>query len=212
MDFEKNERIFQVAKELFATLGYHQTSANLIAETADVSKALIFHHFQSKKNLYLTIINDSINVLMDAFEKEWHPQDSEDFFEQLKFFVKMKLNVAVSCPVENQLLMQAFITPPKEIMKELEQLFLEKSKPMIALNDDYIYQLLTPNSLRDDVELNQAKRLIRTVFEGFSQRIINEYTGKFENLVDETDKILAEMDAIIDILKYGVSTREANQL
>ena len=78
---------------------------------------------------------------------------------------------------------------------------------MIALNDDYIYQLLTPKSLREDVELNQAKRLIRTVFEGFSQRIINEYTGKFENLVDETDKILSEMDAIIDILKYGVCTR-----
>lgn len=204
MDNDKNERIFQVSKELFATLGYYQTSANLIAETADVSKALIFHHFNSKKNLYFTIINDSIDVLMKAFEKEWQPQDSVDFFEQLKYFVKMKMNVAVLCPIENKLLMQAFITPPKELINELEQLFKEKSKPMLALNDDYIYQLLTPHTIREGVELNQAKLLIRTVFEGFSQRIINEYAGKIDNLMNETEKILSEMDAIIDILKYGI--------
>ena len=48
---EKNERIFQAAKELFAIHGYHQTSTNLIAEKADVSKALIFHHFNRKRKL-----------------------------------------------------------------------------------------------------------------------------------------------------------------
>ncbi|HLG26598.1 MAG TPA: TetR/AcrR family transcriptional regulator [Paenisporosarcina sp.] len=201
---EKNERIFQVAKEQFALHGFHQTSTNLIAEQADVSKALIFHHFKSKKNLYLAIIEHSVELMQSSFEKEWHTDDTEDFFEMMKKLVSIKMTIAIKYPMDNKLLMQAFHSPPKEIVQELQLLIIEKSQAMQTLSDETIFSLLTPLSIREGVELEHAKNLIRIVFDSFAKRIVSEYDGRYEEMVNNTEEILADMDAIIDILKYGV--------
>ncbi len=202
---EKNERIFQAAKEQFALHGYHQTSTNLIAEHADVSKALIFHHFKSKKMLYLSIIERSIDLMQSSFEKEWYTDKTKDFFGMMKKLVSIKMTIAIKYPMDNKLLMQAFHSPPKEIAQELQLLVIEKSQAMQTLSDETIFSLLTPLSIREGVELEHAKNLIRIVFDSFAQRIVAEYDGRYEEMVNKTEGILADMDAIIDILKYGVS-------
>jgi len=202
---EKNERIFKAAKELFAIHGYHQTSTNLIAEKADVSKSLIFHHFRSKKKLYLTVIEHSIDLMQSSFDKEWHTQGTEDFFEMMKKLVSIKMNVAVRYPTDNKLLMHAFHSPSKEVAQELQLLILEKSRAMQTLSDETIFGLLTTHSIREGVELEHAKNSIRIIFDAFSKRIIFEYDGRYEEMITNKEKILTEMDAIIDILKYGVS-------
>ena len=202
---EKNERIFQAAKEQFALHGYHQTSTNLIAEHADVSKALIFHHFKSKKKLYLINIERSIDLMYSAFEKEWYTDKTKDFFGMMKKLVSIKMTVAIKYPMDNKLLMQAFHSPPKEIAQELQLLVVEKSQAMQTLSDESIFSLLTPLSIREGVELEHAKNLIRIVFDSFAKRIVSEYDGRYEEMVNNTEEILADMDAIIDILKYGVS-------
>ncbi|MDX1805744.1 MAG: helix-turn-helix domain-containing protein [Paenisporosarcina sp.] len=201
---EKNERIFQAAKEQFALHGYHQTSTNLIAEQADVSKALIFHHFKSKKKLYLFIIERSIDLMQSSFEKEWYTDKKKDFFGMMKKLVRIKMTIAIKYPMDNKLLMQAFHSPPKEIAQDLHLLVIEKSQAMQTLSDETIFSLLTPLSIREGVELEHAKNLIRIVFDSFARRIVAEYDGRYEEMVNNTDVILADMDAIIDILKYGV--------
>jgi AcrR family transcriptional regulator len=201
---EKNERIFQAAKEQFALHGYHQTSTNLIAEHADVSKALIFHHFKSKKKLYLIIIERSIDLMQSSFEKEWYTDNTKDFFGMMKKLVSIKMTIAIKYPMDNKLLMQAFHSPPKEIAQELQLLVIEKSQAMQTLSDETIFSLLTPLSIREGVELEHAKNLIRIVFDSFAKRIVSEYDGRYEEMVNNSEEILAEMDAIIDILKYGV--------
>jgi AcrR family transcriptional regulator len=202
---EKNDRIFKAAKELFALQGYHQTSTNLIAEKADVSKALIFHHFKSKKKLYLTVIEHSIDIMQSSFDKEWSTHETEDFFEMMKKLVSIKMIVAVRHPTDNKLVMHAFHSPSKEIAQELQQLLMEKSRAMQTLNDETIFGLLTTHSLRDEVELEHAKNSIRIIFDAFAKRIVSEYDGRYEEMITNKEKILTEMDALIDILKYGVS-------
>lgn len=202
---ERNERIFQAAKKQFALNGYHQTSTNLIAETADVSKALVFHHFQSKKKLYLTVIEHSIDLMIASFEEVWHPSTSSDFFDQMKYFVKAKMEVATRYPIDNILLMQAYMNQSQEINKELQEIFIEKSKAIQTLSDETIFELLTPQTIRTNVEVDYAKKLIRSVFNAFSQQILSNYNGRYEDMIIEQEEILSEMDAIINILKYGVS-------
>jgi TetR/AcrR family transcriptional regulator len=202
---EKNERIFQAAKEQFALHGYHQTSTNLIAEHADVSKALIFHHFKSKKKLYLSIIERSIDLMQSSFEKEWYTDKTKDFFGMMKKLVSIKMTIAIKYPMDNKLLMQAFHSPPKEIAQELQLLVIEKSQVMQTLSDETIFGLLTTHFIREGVELEHAKSSIRTVFDAFSKRIVSEYDGRYEEMINDREIILTELDALIDILKYGVS-------
>ncbi len=56
---ESTARILAAAEELFAEHGFEAASINTIAERAGVSKANIFHHFSSKRELYLTVLHNA---------------------------------------------------------------------------------------------------------------------------------------------------------
>lgn len=70
--------IISTAINLFAEHGYHNTSMNMIAEEADVSKGGLYWHFSSKKDLYREIVeipfNDYINYIKDVEQKEISPE------------------------------------------------------------------------------------------------------------------------------------------
>jgi TetR/AcrR family transcriptional regulator len=53
------DRILASAEALFAEHGYAATSMHTIAERAGVSKANVFHHFTSKRELYLAVLNNA---------------------------------------------------------------------------------------------------------------------------------------------------------
>lgn len=53
---ETVERILGVAETLFAEHGFDGVSMNAIAEAAGVCKANVFHHFDNKNALYLTVV------------------------------------------------------------------------------------------------------------------------------------------------------------
>jgi AcrR family transcriptional regulator len=53
---ERREAILGSALEVFAERGYHAASIDDIARTAGISKALIYEHFGSKNELYVSLI------------------------------------------------------------------------------------------------------------------------------------------------------------
>lgn len=54
-------RILAAAEALFSERGYDGVSINAIATRAGVSKANVFHHFDSKNALYLAVLRDACN-------------------------------------------------------------------------------------------------------------------------------------------------------
>lgn len=53
--YEK-QKILDACFLVFARQGYATTSTAMLAEAAGISKALIFHHFKSKKELYIRVL------------------------------------------------------------------------------------------------------------------------------------------------------------
>ena len=53
------------AGELFAKKGYVGASMSDLAESLDISKAAIYHHFENKESILRTLVNS----LSDDFEK-----------------------------------------------------------------------------------------------------------------------------------------------
>src|SRR5262249_42628057 len=67
---DAREKIIETAMRLFSTQGYSTTSLSQVAKEAQVSKALIFWHFENKENLYRTAVQRTlepyfINVVDD---------------------------------------------------------------------------------------------------------------------------------------------------
>lgn len=57
MSEERRERILAVALQAFAKAGYHNTSMNDIAEKLGVTKPVLYQHFDSKRALYLELLD-----------------------------------------------------------------------------------------------------------------------------------------------------------
>ena len=57
-----SEKILSAARKLFEQKGYDNTSVRDIATMADVNVALINYHFESKENLFLAILEQSLDA------------------------------------------------------------------------------------------------------------------------------------------------------
>ncbi|PCJ20454.1 MAG: TetR family transcriptional regulator [Gammaproteobacteria bacterium] len=53
------QNILSAAEELFAQQGYSSISINAIAKQAGVSKANVFHHFDTKETLYIAVLQNA---------------------------------------------------------------------------------------------------------------------------------------------------------
>jgi len=66
---ERRELILAAAVRLFAERGYHETSMDEIAARAGISKAVVYDHFTSKRELYAVLL-DTIRADIDALIDE----------------------------------------------------------------------------------------------------------------------------------------------
>lgn len=62
---ERRRAILTSAQEVFAQRGYHGSSIDEIAQTAGISKALIYEHFPSKKELHVSLLDMHVQELFD---------------------------------------------------------------------------------------------------------------------------------------------------
>lgn len=56
---DRIEQIKTAAAQLFASKGYKGTSMREIADACDISKALLYHHFESKDQIYVLVATEA---------------------------------------------------------------------------------------------------------------------------------------------------------
>ena len=60
---ERRARILDAALEVFARRGFHGSSIDEIAQAAGVSKALIYEHFPSKRDLHVSLLEANVQEI-----------------------------------------------------------------------------------------------------------------------------------------------------
>jgi TetR/AcrR family transcriptional regulator len=87
---EASARILAAAEQLFAEHGFDAVSINAIAARAEVSKANVFHHFNSKNALYIAVLREACR---DSAEDLHHLEhDDRPFPERLADFAREHLS------------------------------------------------------------------------------------------------------------------------
>ncbi len=84
------QAILMAAEQLFSDKGFAGASMSQIARLAGVSKANVFHHFSSKKILYLAVLRQVCNQSTGSLFME-HPEPGPDARERLQGFVSTHL-------------------------------------------------------------------------------------------------------------------------
>lgn len=86
---KKHRLILDKAIEVFTQKGFEETSMDVVAEYAGVSKRTIYNHFKSKDNLFKEIVNEFITA-RDRIKPVEYSQTTS-IKEQLKEFAKAEI-------------------------------------------------------------------------------------------------------------------------
>jgi AcrR family transcriptional regulator len=62
---ERRRQLLDAALELFVARGYHAAAMDEIAERAGVSKPVLYQHFPGKLELYLALLDESVDTLVE---------------------------------------------------------------------------------------------------------------------------------------------------
>lgn len=181
---QTRQQIKDSAFNLFAQKGFSNTSVSSIAEEAGISKGLIYHYFQSKKEILIAIFEDLASIGNQAldFSEDQSPeacleqvlQMTFGFIKEHKETMRLLTSLALQPEVMAELkpMIDKYNTAQLETMTELfrnlgyddpvnEAYYLGAKLDGIALG--YI-------TLEDDYPFNAIKR-----------KILNEYVPDTKN-------------------------------
>jgi len=92
----KRERILKVAMNEFAVKGFSGASINVIAAKAAISVGSLYRYFDSKDDLFLTVVVHGLRVLDQAW---WNViADEGDIYSKIERMIRMTLDFSKANP------------------------------------------------------------------------------------------------------------------
>ncbi len=199
------EKILDACLALFARHGYANTSTAMLAGAAGISKALLFHHFRSKKELYLAILAQCIEKGRAAIGIDpFLAYADMEFFAARERFSLNKVAFNRQNPDAYQVLKEAFFATPKEIKAEIEAMY-----GVLMVERHTVWQrLFAKVPLRAGVDRAQAFELIMLTLDYFDKKFLANMADA--NELDETyvQSFLEERKRFLAMIRYGIEQRE----
>jgi AcrR family transcriptional regulator len=92
--FSTKEKILESAKKLFSNYGYSAVSMSEIAKEVKITKAALYYHFKSKKEIYLEVMQKSFEALLEKLKKPIGLKTTfeKKFHQTLMAYLEFSLN------------------------------------------------------------------------------------------------------------------------
>ncbi|MEJ8573030.1 TetR/AcrR family transcriptional regulator [Microbaculum marinum] len=132
---EKRAEIMRVAARTFAESGYHGASMSALARACGVSKALIYHYYDSKEALLLDIIESHLNDLIEAVEAADPGDGPPDV--RVRALVGALLDAYKDADAEHKVQINAMSALPEDYQSRLREL----ERQLVLLFSDAIREL-----------------------------------------------------------------------
>lgn len=161
----RREVILGAAESAFAEAGFHETSLEGVAERAGVSKALIYEHFSSKRELYRALLAYSSDELLDRVSAT--VAGGRDREARLRFGIEAFVDFVVDHPGASRLLFGNL--GDSDVTAELDRLRDEAATMIATLMSDEI----PPSRDATDAELETAVAMLSYQLVGALQSLAN---------------------------------------
>lgn len=193
------EQILDACLAVFARHGYEKTSTVMLAEAAGISRSLIFHHFKSKKDLYLSLLDrcfekGSIEISFDNILEQG------DFFEVKEKISNIKFNYYRKNPELYKVIMEAFYNTPEELKMEI----CEKYGKLINKRDEVMELLFEKVPLRKGVDRKQAFEIIKITLDYFENKYLSDLVEDKELNKTYFQNFIEERNGFFDMIRYGI--------
>ncbi|KNF08195.1 transcriptional regulator, TetR family [Gottschalkia purinilytica] len=197
---EKKQKIIDICIEEFAKNGYKKASTNEITKRADISKGILFHYFKNKKNLYLYILDYTIDYYSEAVFDYMDKIENNDVIEYIKAIGMMKIRLYSEEPIKTELLTRAFFSVPEEIKKELEERYQKLYTEMYKL----IVEKVNKSKIKEGIDKNKAIEALMMLLNGLSSKYMTMYKDREKEILENMEDIMTEMEEYLEIMRYGI--------
>jgi AcrR family transcriptional regulator len=127
---ERKRQLLAHAKQLFVTLGYHDTTTKKIADAAGVTEPVLYRHFDTKLALFLEVLQE----IREATLNRWHSGTTglTDPLAKLHAIVDMYLGSTRAHAVEFRIMHRTLVECSEEEILTLLRSFYLDSEALLA--------------------------------------------------------------------------------
>lgn len=180
LPIEKQKIIIDAALKSFANTGYKKTSVNDIATAAGISKAMVFHYFGTKKELYLYLVDLCGNIIMNEVNEKFD-NTITDFFERIMLSANIEMSVMEKHPAIPSFIGCAYFESDDEVKDDLKALF-EKGE---GFRNKIAFDGVDASKFKDGIDLKLVMKMLLWLSEGFSNQFSNKTEVDFEAICQE---------------------------
>lgn len=150
---QRMNQIRSAAATVFARSGYAAATTDQIAREAGVSPGLVFHYFDSKKNLLVDVV---ATLVVESFTRFLQPKDGEEAVDLLMRFAQGQGQF-----ISQNLDLIKVVLYEAQFHEEVRELVVSKVLlPATAALEDNLRRLVSIGVVRSDLDLAFAARLL----------------------------------------------------
>lgn len=153
---EKQQRIINAGYHVFSRNSYKKSPVGEIAQTAGISKSLLFHYFHNKKELYFFLWDKAAEMTIQTIN-DYACYEPENLFEMMRRGMYAKLSVMRKYPELTAFTLKAFYEKDPEISAEIQKSYMGIIRDSAAIFMPKIH----PEDFRPGLNLEM---LIKTMY------------------------------------------------
>jgi AcrR family transcriptional regulator len=208
---EKRQSIIDLAIEEFAENDYKNASISRIVARAGIAKGSFYQYFADTKDLYLYLIELSVQEKA-TFLSQMPPPETENIFDQLRWLLDIGLNFEFSTPQLARIGYRAVYDDaplPDETREAIQSGSLAYFRGLVA-------QGIASGDISPDLDPEVAAFFFNTVFMNLGDYILTRQEIQPEKLLTEGAGVMDSpesstiMNQVLTILERGLSPSGEN--
>lgn len=198
LPYERQQRILDAAYQVFSQSSYKGASMSAIAACGGISKALLFHYFTNKKELYMYLWNHALEVTKQEVS-EYKVMETDDFFEMLHRSLLAKCSLMEKYPYISAFSLNAYYEQYPEIKSAIEDSFSQESQK----SENLVLSKINTAKLRKDID---EKAMYEEIFYAMDGYMLKQYrSGRFES-----QKIKRDIERLINLWRTIYTGEKGN--
>lgn len=193
---EKQKQIINAAIKEFVRNGFEKASTNEIVKRANISKGSLFNYFNSKKDLYLYLIEYSSKAIVNLNEEI--DLSETDLFKIIERVALQKFYVQQKYPQAFEFL----ASTKQEESVEVKDIIKQRLNPIYNQAINKLYKDIDYSKFREGVDIEKAIEILNWTMFGVGEKGLKELFT-FDDIGRFGEKYLEEWNVYAELLKYS---------
>jgi AcrR family transcriptional regulator len=182
---EKRNKIIDAALKTFSTNGYKKTSISDVAAAAGISKAMVFHYFGTKKDLYFYLVNLCGETIVNEINEKFD-YGVKDFFERIKLSTSIEISVMKKHPSIPSFLSSMYFENDEEVRGDIQAILAkgEGDRNRIA------FEGVDFSKFKDERDIGLLMKMLSWIADGYTNQLKNRSSIDYDELYREFEECL----------------------